>query len=58
MEARVKEKQLPLRKVDIKTWQSAVAQQYSIDRLPALWLYKDRKLVTQDSREVFQHLSS
>ena len=54
----MQEKQIPLRKVDIKSWDSQVARQHGIDRLPTLWLYKDRQLVTRESQAVFQHLSS
>lgn len=58
VEAKVLEKQISLRKIDINNWDSDVAKQYRIDSLPALWLYKDRKLVTQDREEVFRYLSS
>lgn len=51
-------KKIPLRKVDIKSWESAVARQHQVQSIPALWLYKDGKLVTQDSQAVFQHLNS
>ncbi len=58
MEAKINETQIPLRKVDIKNWNSAVAQQYNIQRLPTLWLYKDGKIVSQDSRDVLQRLNN
>ncbi|MCA9757368.1 MAG: hypothetical protein KDA27_16310 [Candidatus Eisenbacteria bacterium] len=58
LEARVQEMQIPLRKVDIVKWGSPVATQYAIQSIPALWLYKDGKLVTKDSQQVFKHLNS
>lgn len=45
-----------LRKVDVQSWQSDVAQQYSIRLLPTLWLYEDGELVTKDSRAVAARL--
>ncbi|MEZ4649912.1 MAG: thioredoxin domain-containing protein [Candidatus Eisenbacteria bacterium] len=58
LEARVQAKQIPLRKVDIVKWGSPVSTQYSIQSIPALWLYKDGKLVSKDSQQVFDHLNS
>lgn len=39
-------------------WGSPVSTQYSIQSIPALWLYKDGKLVSKDSQQVFDHLNS
>ena len=45
-----------LRIVDVGAWDSAVAQQYAIRQLPALWLYRDGELVAEDSSEVLGEL--
>lgn len=47
-----------LRIVDIESWDSPVALQYSVRRLPSLWLYRDGRRVSTDTREVVGMLSS
>ncbi len=47
-----------LRLVDIQSWDSPVARQYGVRRLPWLWLYADGKLVTKDSEQVLDRLNS
>ena len=57
MEAIAKERQdVQLRIIDIDSWSSEVAQQYSIRRLPTLWLYEDGNLVTKDTNETVTKL--
>jgi len=46
-----------LRKVDIMSWDSEVARQHSIRRLPTLWLYEDGELIADDSEAVAARLS-
>lgn len=46
-----------LRKIDIGNWQSAVATQHEIRRLPTLALYDGKRLVSSDTREIFNLLS-
>ena len=45
-----------LRKIEVGTWESAVAKQHGIRRLPTLWLYDGGKQVSTDSREVLRLL--
>ncbi len=45
-----------LRKVDVESWNSPVAQQYRIRSLPTLWLYEDGQRVATDTREVLGRL--
>ena len=45
-----------MRKVDVESWDSAVAQQYRIRSLPTLWLYEDGQRVASDTREVLSRL--
>jgi hypothetical protein len=45
-----------LRIVDIGSWNSAVAQQHGVRRLPGLWLYEDGKLVATDPEQALQRL--
>jgi hypothetical protein len=52
-DARVK-----LRIVDVVRWDSPVARQYRIERLPTLWLYEDGALVSKDSRAIAERLSA
>lgn len=47
-----------LRIVDIESWDSPVAQQYSVRRLPWLWLYQDGRRVSTDTREVLGMLNA
>ena len=39
-----------LRKVDVVSWDSEVARQHGIRRLPTVWLYQDGKRVAGDTR--------
>jgi len=47
-----------LRKIDVVSWQSEVSKQFHIRRLPRLHLYDGTRLVTDDTRQVLQTLSS
>jgi len=47
---------LRLRVIDIVNWDSEVAQQHGIQRLPTLALYDGRELVSDDLREVIEIL--
>ncbi|MCA9726299.1 MAG: hypothetical protein KC729_01355 [Candidatus Eisenbacteria bacterium] len=58
MEALVQSKNVPLLKVDIVRWGSPVAEQYGIQQLPSLWMYRDGELVSRDSPTVFRQLST
>jgi thioredoxin-like negative regulator of GroEL len=42
--------------IDIDKWNSPVARQHDINRLPTLWLCKDGEVVSTDSREVLAFL--
>ena len=44
--------ELKLRVIDVGSWQSPVAKQFGIDRLPTLWLYENGKLVSKDTQEI------
>ena len=46
-----------LRRIDIDTWRSPVASQFSIRRLPTVWLYHGNKKVSSDTRDVFNRVS-
>lgn len=46
-----------LRRVDIVSWDSAVARQHGIDRLPTLWLYEDGVRIATDPREIVQRIT-
>ena len=41
-----------LRRIDIGSWHSDVAEQCRIDRLPTVWLYDAGQLVSRDVQEV------
>ncbi len=56
MEANARNKQIPIRRINIVKWDSAVARQYKISRLPTLWLYRDGKLINQDSQEILKEI--
>jgi len=58
LEAQVRTKNIPLLQIDINQWGSPVSQQYNIRQLPALWMYKDGKLVSRDTRAVYQRLGT
>jgi thioredoxin-like negative regulator of GroEL len=45
-----------LRRVDIGSWDSAVAAQYQIRSLPTVWIYENGALVARDRREVLGRL--
>jgi hypothetical protein len=38
-----------VRIVDIVSWDSPVARQHGVQRLPSVWLYEDGELVTADT---------
>ena len=43
-------------RVDIGNWNSPVAKQFGIRRLPTLWLYEGTQQVSQDTRGVLGQL--
>lgn len=45
-----------LRRIDIGSWDSPVADQYSIRRLPTVWLYIDGKLYSKELDAVAKRL--
>ena len=45
-----------LLRVDIDKWNSPVARQHGINRLPTLWLCKDGEVISTDSQEVLHFL--
>jgi thioredoxin-like negative regulator of GroEL len=45
-----------LRVVDVGSWESAVAQQYSIRSLPTVWLYEDGEVYSKDLKTILQKL--
>lgn len=47
-----------LRKIDVVSWDSAVARQYGIQSLPTIWLYENGELLTRDRREVAERLGN
>lgn len=47
-----------LRKIDVVSWDSEVARQFRIRRLPTLHLYDGSRLVTDDKRRILQTLRS
>ena len=46
------------RVVDIGDWQSPVAEQYGIRRLPTLWLYENGRLLTKDRDAIAKRMQS
>jgi thioredoxin-like negative regulator of GroEL len=46
-----------LLKIEIPTWQAAVVQQFGIRSLPTVWLYKDGKQLTADTRDALTRLN-
>jgi hypothetical protein len=50
--------QLRLRRVDIKSWDSAVARQYNIRSIPHLRLYQNGILIAEGTRTVLHRFSS
>jgi hypothetical protein len=47
-----------LRRIDIKSWDSPVAVQFGIRRLPTLLLYDGRQLLSADKAEILEILGS
>lgn len=45
-----------LRRIDIGSWDSPVADQYAIRRLPTVWLYIDGKLYSKELDAVAKRL--
>lgn len=45
-----------LRKIDIASWDSEVAQQHDIRSIPQLWLYDGMELLSKDTREILEYL--
>ena len=56
LEARARAQQIPIKRIDIVNWKSDVARQYKINRLPTVWMYKDGKLINQNSQEVLKQI--
>lgn len=48
---------LRLRIVDIEAWDSPVAEQYGVNRLPTLWLYSDGERVASETGDVVARLN-
>jgi hypothetical protein len=46
-----------LRRIDIRDWDSSVAEDYRITKLPTLWLYKGEKRIGTERRQVLKQLS-
>ena len=42
---------LRLRKIDIGSWDSEVAQRYGIRSLPSVWIYDGKKLISSDRKD-------
>ena len=58
MEAWVdRNKTIRLRQIDIGNWNSEVAQQFEIRRLPTLMLYDGTDLISDDKQEVLDILN-
>lgn len=47
-----------LRRIDIGRWESPVAAQFGIRRLPTIWLYEDGALASKDPAAIEQRLSA
>lgn len=57
MEARIQSlPEVRLVRVDIGNWNSPVAKQFGIRRLPTLWLYEGTNQVSQDTRGILGQL--
>ena len=50
--------QLKLRRIDVVSWNSPVAEQYSIRCLPTLWLYENGSLVSKNPDAIWTRLSA
>ncbi len=46
-----------LRRIDVRDWDSAVANQHGIRSLPTLALYDGDELVSDDKREILDMIS-
>ncbi len=58
MEAWVAEnKTIRLRRIDVVNWNSEVARQFEIRRLPTLMLYDGTDLISDDKQEVLDILN-
>ena len=53
-----REPEIRLRRVDVVSWDSAVATRYSIRSLPTLWLYHDGRRVADNAAATMQKLAS
>lgn len=49
---------LRVRVIDIGSYESDVAQQYEIESVPTLWLYRDGQLVATEADAVWQQLEA
>jgi hypothetical protein len=57
LEALIRERaSVRLRRIDIERWDSPVAVQFGIRRLPTLLLYDGRELLSSDKREILELL--
>ncbi len=53
MEGKIRELgSVNLRRIDIRDWDSPVAQQHGINSIPRLMLYAGDELLSEDTREV------
>ena len=52
-----KNKTIRLRQIDVGNWNSEVAQQFEIRRLPTLMLYDGTDLISHDTQEVLAILN-
>ena len=58
MEAWVeKNKTIRLRQIDVRSWDSDVARQFKIRRLPTLMLYDGTDLISDDTKDVLEILN-
>lgn len=47
-----------LRRIDIESWDSLVAELYRVRSLPLLWLYRDGEVVARGTRDVVDELNA
>ena len=52
-----KNRTIRLRQIDVGNWNSEVAQQFEIRRLPTLMLYDGTDLISDDTQEVLAILN-
>ena len=58
MESLIRTKQnVQLRRIDINTWNSQVARQFGIRRLPTVWLFNGTEKVTTDRNKALARIT-